>query len=81
MWFAHRVGHITSVEGRREWFEDVSHRIANDKLVERITLRLAEVTTEHDFLREEIDRYAGAIDKIADGSLDFIVVDGHFREV
>lgn len=80
LWFAHRVRHITSVEGRREWFEDVSHRIANDKLGERITLRLAEVTTEHDFLREEIDRYAGAIDKIADGSLDFIVVDGHFRE-
>jgi len=80
IWFAHRVSHITSVEGRRAWFEDVSRWLVMDKLEDRITLLLAEVTTEHDFLLEEIERYARAIDEIADGSLDFIVVDGHFRE-
>lgn len=80
LWFADRVAHITSVEGRRTWFEHVSRQLAEDKLGERVTLRLAEVTTEHDFIRSEIERYAGVIDECADGSLDFIVVDGHFRE-
>jgi hypothetical protein len=80
LWFARRVGHITSVEGRRAWFEDFSRRLANDKLEARITLLLAEVTTEHDFLCSEVERYAGVINGFADGSLDFIVVDGHFRQ-
>ena len=79
-WFAHRVQHITSVEGRRKWFEDVSQRLVNDELGAKITLHLAEVTTEHNFIQGEIENYAGAIDDVVDGSLDFIVVDGHFRD-
>jgi hypothetical protein len=80
LWFARRVAHITSIEGRRGWFEDVTCQITSKNLGDRVTLRLAEVTTEYNFIRSEIDRYAGAIDEIADASLDFIVVDGHFRE-
>lgn len=80
MWFARRVNHITSVEGRRSWFEEISRQLAANNLRDRVTLCLAEVTTEHNFIAEEVNRYAGAIDKIADGSLDFIVVDGHFRD-
>lgn len=79
-WFARRVRHVTSIEGRRAWFDEISRRVVNGELAARITLRLAEVTTEHDFIQEEIERYAGAIDEVADGSLDFVVVDGHFRE-
>lgn len=80
LWFARRVQHITSVEGRRPWFEEVTRRLNEADLAERVTLRLSEVTSEHDFAQAEIERYAGAIDDVADGSLDFIVVDGHFRE-
>jgi hypothetical protein len=45
-----------------------------------VTLRLAEVTSEHNFSPMEIERYATVIDGMVDGTLDFIVVDGHFRE-
>lgn len=80
LWFARRVRHITSVEGRRGWFNEVSRWLAKDDLAERVTLHLAEVTSEHNFSPVEIERYAGVIDGVVDGSLDFIVVDGHFRE-
>ncbi len=80
IWFARRVRHITSVEGRRSWFDEVARWLAKGALAERVTLRLAEVTSEHNFSPMEIERYAGVIDSMVDGSLDFIVVDGHFRE-
>lgn len=80
LWFARRVRHITSVEGRRNWFDEVTRWLATDDLAERVTLHLAEVSSEHDFSPTEIERYAGVIDSMANGSLDFIVVDGHFRE-
>lgn len=80
LWFARRVRHITSVEGRRGWFDEVTRWLAKNDLAERVTLHLAEVTSEHNFSPVEIERYAGAIDSVDDGSLDFIVVDGHFRE-
>ena len=80
LWFARRVRHITSVEGRRGWFDEVKRWLAKDDLAERVALHLAEVTSEHNFSPVEIERYAGVIDGVIDGSLDFIVVDGHFRE-
>lgn len=80
LWFARRVCHITSVEGRRAWFDEVTRWLTKDGLAERVTLHLAEVTSEHNFPPVEIERYAGVIDSVVDGSLDFIVVDGHFRE-
>ena len=80
LWFAQRARHVTSVEGRRAWFEEVKSWLAKNDLADRVTLCLAEVTSEYDFAEAEIERYASVIDGIADGSLDFIVVDGHFRE-
>ena len=80
LWFARRVAHITSVEGRKSWFHEVQQWLARDGLGQKVTLKLAEVTSEHNFLPAEIERYAGVIDEIPDGSLDFVVVDGHFRE-
>jgi hypothetical protein len=80
IWFAKRVRHISSVEGRRSWFEEVKCKIAEEGLADKVTLSLKEVTSEHDFNVTEITRYAAAIDSIEDGTLDFIVVDGHFRD-
>lgn len=80
LWFANRVRHVTSVEGRQSWLEQVQGWLDKAGLRERATLRLAEVTSEHDFSEAEINRYAGVIDNVADASLDFIVVDGHFRD-
>lgn len=79
-WFARRVRHITSVEGRRSWFDEVSRRIASADLKNKVTMCLAEVTTEHQFSPDEIERYVSVIDTFSDSSLDFVVVDGHFRD-
>lgn len=79
LWLAKRVRHVTSVEGRRAWFDEVSGALARDGLGDKVELCLAEVTSEHDFDAAEIERYAAVADRFADGSLDFIVVDGHFR--
>lgn len=80
LWFARHVAHVTSVEGRRDWFDMTGKMIAQGGLQHKIQLILAEVTTEHDFHPHEIERYASAIDRFGDHSLDFVVVDGHFRE-
>ncbi|MDR1064507.1 MAG: class I SAM-dependent methyltransferase [Azoarcus sp.] len=80
LWFARQVAHITSVEGRRSWFENVSKMLAQKGLAHKVKIILSEVTTEHDFKSDEIERYAGTIDQFEDHSFDFIVVDGHFRE-
>ena len=79
IWFARRVCHITSVEGRRSWFEKVKRRVEESDLIDRVTLRLVEISTDHNFNAEEIRRYAESIFDVADRSLDFVVVDGHFR--
>lgn len=80
LWFARRVRHLTSVEGRRGWYDEVAQWLTKGDLAERVTLHLAEVNSEHNFSPAEIERYVGVIDGVVDGSLDFIVVDGHFRE-
>lgn len=80
VWFAQRVAHITSVEGRREWYSEVMERIATSGLSAKVELVFSEVSTEYDFRENEIANYVGIINKTPDHSLDFIVVDGHFRE-
>lgn len=79
-WFARRVRYITSVEGRQACFDEVTRWLSKHDLAKRVSLQLAEVTSEHIFSPMEIERYAGVIDGVIDGSLDFVVVDGHFRE-
>lgn len=80
LWFARRVRHITSIEGRKAWHDTIARNVAVEGLDDRVTLSLAEVTSEYNVADREIDRYAGAIDDICERGLDFIVIDGHFRE-
>ena len=68
------------VEGRRPWFKKVRCWLTGADLVERVNLLLSEVILKYDFTEAKIERYAGAIDDVVDCSLDFIVVDRHFRE-
>ncbi len=79
LWFARRIRRVISVEGRREWHDEVQQQIRKEELTDKVDLRLAEVTTEFAFKPEEVERYAGAIDPVPDHSLDLVVVDGHFR--
>ena len=55
------------------------NRIEVEELEGKVRIHLAEVTTEFAFKPDEIERYAGMIDAVPDASLDFVLVDGHFR--
>jgi len=80
IWFGKRVAHITCVEGRRTWWNEMVSRVGQERLETRIDLRLVEITSEFNFNNNEIDRYTGVIEEFPDESLDFVIIDGHFRE-
>lgn len=80
LWLARRVAHVTSVEGRGDWLAEVRRNLNDAGLSEKVDLKHCAVTSEHDFRSDEVARYAGAIESFADGSLDFVLIDGHFRD-
>jgi SAM-dependent methyltransferase len=77
-WFAARVGHLTSVEHDAAWHERVRAGLPGT-----VDYRL--VPLDHpasDPERADYDpppAYVRAADDFPDGSLDFVVVDGHYR--
>ncbi len=79
LWLAHHGLQVTTVEGRPAWHEEVRQRILAAGLGDRVELKLIKVQRDYDVPPETVERYAGAIDAIPDGSLDLVLVDGHFR--
>ena len=79
IWFAERVKQHYCVEGRRAWYNQMTIQISEQNLEDKIHLQLAEVTSEYEFDLQEVERYAATIDVMNDGSLDYVIVDGHFR--
>lgn len=79
IWFAKRVSKITSVEAREAWHRAVCESIRSEHLEEKVTLLLSPVSSNWAEDPEEIERYISTIERMPDGSLDFLVVDGHFR--
>ena len=65
VWFARRLGKLTSVEHSLDWFTNVIRQLANGGL-ENIDY----------ILREDPGEYVSASLKFTDGSLDFVLVDG-----
>ncbi len=79
IWFAKKISHLTSVEGRKSWFENVKKMLKEQNLEKKADLHLAEITSEYEFDKKEIERYASHIDSFGDKTLDIIIVDGHVR--
>ena len=79
IWFAKRVTRHYCVEGRRAWYNQITGQIREQDLENKVYLQLAEVTTEYEFYPQEVERYAATIDVMDDGSLDYVIIDGHFR--
>jgi hypothetical protein len=83
IWFARKLGHLTSVEHDVVWHAWVRSQIAARELG-NVDYRL--VTLDH--APEEPTRpsyepspaYVRAIESAPDGSLDLVVVDGHYRQ-
>lgn len=78
-WFAARVGRLTSVESSREYHAKVSKMLAERGLARKVDYR--HVPCEFGELDEPPTHpYAEAANEFADGSLDFVLVDGMIRE-
>ncbi len=81
-WFAEQVGHITSIEHNAGWFAIVQKQLAEAK-ISNVDYRL--VPLGHPESEPERPAYAplpdyvAAADAMPDRSLDFAVVDGHYR--
>ncbi|HKQ50076.1 MAG TPA: hypothetical protein VJZ71_18515 [Phycisphaerae bacterium] len=75
-WFAGRIAHLTSIEHDRAWYEKVAPRLAAEGLT-NVEYHLC----ESDQGDEGADRtdYVRCIDRFADKSLDFVLVDGIYR--
>lgn len=81
-WFASLVGHITSVEHDREWYEAVQAQLAADGVT---NVEYRHVPLDHAEHEPELPeyrvtpRYVAVADEFPDRSLDLVVVDGHYR--
>lgn len=83
VWFANRVGKLTSVEDNKKWFEIVSNRLNELKLT-HVDYRFIELDHPINEPAKPIyqvqPRYVAVINEFDDNSLDFVVVDGHYRQ-
>lgn len=81
-WFAKHVGHLTSVEHNRGWFDEVKGQIERAGL-DNVDYRF--VPLDHAESEPEprdpaeFPAYVRVADEFADRSLDLVIVDGHYR--
>jgi predicted O-methyltransferase YrrM len=83
VWFARRLRELTSVEHDREWYDRVVRGLSRKGLNHATCLC---VPLDHDPseptrpLYDPLPRYVAVAQNFVDGSLDFVVVDGHYRQ-
>lgn len=81
-WFAKRLDRLTSIEDDASWHQQVSASLRQAG-ISNTTLR--HIALEHEFQEryspyyEKLPAYVRAIEEFDDRSLDFVVVDGHYR--
>jgi len=81
-WFARKIGRLTSIEHHEGWYQQVNGQLADGGITNVdyrfLPLDHPESAPEQDSY-DRMPRYVAAVDTFADGSLDFAVVDGHYR--
>lgn len=81
-WFASRLGHLTSVEHAHTWYEQVAQTLSAEG-VRNVDYRF--VPLDHPEAEPErfeyvpTPAYVAVVDRFSDKSLDFVLVDGHYR--
>lgn len=81
-WFSNLVGHLTSIEQDAGWYETVKGRLsqAGIKNVDYRHVPLNHPDSEGERSSyDPVPDYVAVCDEFADRSLDFVVVDGHYR--
>ena len=77
-WLASRVAHLLSIEHSPAWYARVQDAIVARGLAAKVAYRL--IDAPDDQMAEPLEHpYAGVADEIADGTLDFVLVDGQMR--
>ncbi len=76
LWFAARVRQLTSVEHDKTWYDDVSARLRQSALEVDYLLAPRDVPAEHG----GESQYTRVISRRPDRSLDFVLVDGIYRD-
>jgi hypothetical protein len=80
-WFAARVGKLLSVEFDSDWYRKVSADLASFPNAQCRFVPLEHAPDEGTVAHyEKISAYVAVVDEFADGSLDFVVIDGHYRQ-
>ncbi len=78
LFFARRVGALTSIEHDADWHAKVTRMLENERLSHKVEYRL--IPAPGGQMNEpEASPYAAAIDAVPDGSLDAVIVDGQMR--
>lgn len=81
-WFAKRLGRLTSIEHDRAWYERVRQKLAQ-RGCDNVDYRFVPLDLSwregEPWERRPLPAYVAVLDDFADGSLDFVVVDGHYR--
>jgi hypothetical protein len=81
-WFAQRVEKLISIEQDESWYQSVKTKLEQEN-VTNINLRL--ILLDHPYSEPERDvyeplpSYVAVLEEFADESLDFVIVDGHYR--
>jgi hypothetical protein len=81
LWFARRVGHLTSVEHDPAWYKSINTRI-KEAGVANVTYLLREAKEEDEQYQKEVSKnnpYVNVVNRFPKNSLDFVLVDGIFR--
>jgi hypothetical protein len=82
-WFASKVGNLTSVENNRDWFLKIQKRLATtgannvDYRFAALDHAMAEAEAAPD---QPTPAYVRVAEEFPDHSLDFVLVDGHYRD-
>lgn len=82
-WFAQRLGSLTSIEHEPGWFKIVQEKLKSCG-IRNVTYRHVPLNhPPHEPNRpiyDPVPDYVAAVEQFRDGTLDFAVVDGHYRQ-
>ncbi len=76
-WLAKRIGHITSVEHDKAWYDKVSEVLKNNS---QNNIAYCHIDVDPKDNEGGDSAYAKRIDQVESASLDFVLVDGSYRD-
>lgn len=76
VWFSKKIKHLTSVEDHKDWFDRIRGELPN-QLIKNVDYLFKESSDSNPL---ESD-YCKLIDRFKNESLDFVIVDGKYRDI